>query len=540
MTSVPLTWQDLVDILLIGFLLYRLFVLFMRSHALQILLAVLTLYVLQLAARSIGLVLTSWFFETIRPVVIVILVVVFRNELREMILHTNPIGFLMGRTESTGRVDLAELCKEVFSLATERVGALIVLTKEDSLLGIAREGFELDARFDPRLIRSIFLKDSPLHDGAVVIEGDRLVRVGALLPLSLRSDISPEYGTRHRAALGASEHSDAVIIVSSEERGEVTVVHRDQMVEPQNVGELEIVLENLWSVEEPAFFNRSRVLLSIRHMAAYAATCLAVGGFWWFFFGTQQSMITVRANVDFQNTPENLVLDYISDESVEVQVRGRRVLIDSLRPDQLRVSVDLANQSPGLNKSIPLRAEDVQIPPGLEVVQFTPSRIRIDLVRRVVTNLSIEPVFTGKLVEGYRIGSMELTPPEVSVVGPESVFTSQEARATTQPINLSTFNAQRPSITADMEVVLFPASIQTVSGEPAKARVALTIVPITVNSTTEPEPEAVPNSEPASASQPAAPESSTTRQVLPHWNAGTTTKRPRQFANRRAPAGVSG
>jgi len=217
-------WQDVVDVLVISFILHRLMLLLRGTAALRIVLGLLFLWILQGIANAAGLVLTSWFFQGVGAVAVLVVVVVFRNEIREVLRQTNPIRFFLGRHQEVTRLNVSLIVQAAFQLANSRTGALIVLEKRDRLEPYLREGFELDARFNPQMLETIFAKQSPMHDGAVIINANRIARVGTFLPLTEKEGLPQHHGTRHRAAIGLSEVSDAAVLVVSEERGEVSLI----------------------------------------------------------------------------------------------------------------------------------------------------------------------------------------------------------------------------------------------------------------------------------------------------------------------------
>jgi len=238
-------WQDVVDILVISFLVHRLFLLFRGTTALQILLGVLFLWLCHTIAQASGLVLTSWFFQGIGAVAVLVIVVVFRNEIREVLIQTNPVRLFLGRPYEPWTVDLPEVERAVFQMAKSGTGGLIVFQQRDRLAEHLREGIFLGGKLSPEIIASIFAKQSPVHDGATIIQGARIKLVGAFLPLTKREGLPQHFGTRHRAAIGLSEVCDAVIVVISEERAEVSVVYKGEVELVQEPPQLQMALGSL-------------------------------------------------------------------------------------------------------------------------------------------------------------------------------------------------------------------------------------------------------------------------------------------------------
>jgi len=190
----------------------------------------LTLIVLlYFLAKPLGLVTLAWILENFLSSLILIVVVIFQDEIRRGL---TKVGLQPLYRKEDGRVvegtieDLVLVCSRLSEL---KLGALIVMKREIGLDELVEDAAVLDARFNRKLLLSIFLKDSPLHDGAVLIEGSFIKAAGCLLPLSSNPDLDPNLGTRHRAALGLSERSDAVIIVVSEENGSISLVREGKI-----------------------------------------------------------------------------------------------------------------------------------------------------------------------------------------------------------------------------------------------------------------------------------------------------------------------
>lgn len=218
------TLLDLCDILILAVLIYH-FALFLKKEvATRLILLLLIFFVAFYVSQFSGFSATRWLLSTLFSATLVILAIIFQGDIRR--------GFLvMGRrsVEAPARDEesesIEELIKAGSEMAQKRIGALIVITRHlpiDHLLDI---GTQIDARVTSELLNSIFLPYSPIHDGAVIINGGKITKAGCLLPLSQNPDIAKSFGTRHRAALGLSELSDALVMVVSEETGKISMVH---------------------------------------------------------------------------------------------------------------------------------------------------------------------------------------------------------------------------------------------------------------------------------------------------------------------------
>ena len=226
MTASPFGWRDVLDVLLVAIVIYRIFTLFRGTRAMQMLAGVGVLVAASIAARQLELHTLGWLLDTLWSFWVVVLVVLFQPELRRALTslgHTAALRALFGsRGVDTLRV-VDEIASVAGSLAERRIGALIVIERGTGLRQYAELGVALDALVSADLLMSVFLPYSPLHDGAAFIRDDRVVAAGCFLPLSRNSQLARQLGTRHRAALGVTEETDAVGVVVSEETGKLSL-----------------------------------------------------------------------------------------------------------------------------------------------------------------------------------------------------------------------------------------------------------------------------------------------------------------------------
>lgn len=218
------TWRDLVDILFLTLVAYQLYQWFRETRALRVLIGLVVLGGIYSVAKFWGLFLTTWVFQILWQVLLILLLILFQSEIRQVLEKVSPLRYLRSRRRAYGGTFAANLARVVFELAAERTGALLVLTRDDNPTHLIHAGQKIMAIPDPMLIKSIFNHHAPAHDGAVIISQDRLTHMGCILPLSESQDLPEQYGTRHRAALGLSEVTDAVCLVVSEERSEVASI----------------------------------------------------------------------------------------------------------------------------------------------------------------------------------------------------------------------------------------------------------------------------------------------------------------------------
>lgn len=215
-------WQDIVDILVVAFVIYQLISIIKGTRSVQMVVGLIIMTIVYFLARILDLSTLMWLMQTFLSSILLIVIIVFQQDIRRALTQVGKTPFQ--KDMDVADKDLEEIIRTVFYLAKRRIGALIVIERESGLRDFIESGFELDARLTKELLISIFMPVSPLHDGGVIVSNGRIRTAGCILPLSQNPYINKKYGTRHRAAIGLSEETDAVIVVVSEETQEISVV----------------------------------------------------------------------------------------------------------------------------------------------------------------------------------------------------------------------------------------------------------------------------------------------------------------------------
>lgn len=247
--NLSFTFTSIVDILLVATFIYYLLYLLKGTRSGRVAFGIVMLIMLYFIADLFQLQTMSWLLQNFLTYIVIAIIVIFQADIRKALatFGRNPfLDFFRIREKSTGY--LVELQRAVNLLAQRTIGALIVIERELELKNLIETGVLLDAEIKSDLLLSIFNTRSPLHDGAVILTHGRIASAGAILPLSSRPDISKGYGTRHRAALGLSEESDAVVIVVSEEQGSVSIAFDGRLTKLDTPLELERRLKSLLNV----------------------------------------------------------------------------------------------------------------------------------------------------------------------------------------------------------------------------------------------------------------------------------------------------
>lgn len=214
----------ILDVVLVAFLTYRGLLVIKGTRATPMLIGLGVVVVLYILSRSFGLITLMWILGNFLSYLIIIVVIIFQEEIRRGLTKFGLQSMFKRSGKSLVAKHIEDIALVCSRLAESRIGALIVIQREVGLDEFVEDSVLLDALLNRKLLFSIFQKESPLHDGAVLIESDRIKAAGCVLPLSFDPDLDPNLGTRHRAGIGLSERSDAVVIVVSEENGIISLI----------------------------------------------------------------------------------------------------------------------------------------------------------------------------------------------------------------------------------------------------------------------------------------------------------------------------
>ncbi len=219
-----LRWIDVLDMALVAFLVYRILLLIKGTRAMQMLTGLGILGIGYFVSSTFELFTTHWLLAYFFDYLILIVIVLFQDDLRRALTHVGKNPFFSSAAEEEEREMVDEIARAAIRLAREKIGALLVIERETGLKNFIDTGSHLDSKVKSELLYSIFHPDSPIHDGAVIITEARIAAAGCFLPLSKDPNIDKRYGTRHRAALGLTEDSDAIVVLVSEEAGAAHLV----------------------------------------------------------------------------------------------------------------------------------------------------------------------------------------------------------------------------------------------------------------------------------------------------------------------------
>lgn len=246
---------DILDILLVAVIIYLIFMWIRGSAAISIFFAIISLYVIRVVVSSLNMKMMNAMMETVTDVGVLALIIIFQPEIRRFLISLgnryrtvyadNALlkKILKNGRDKMGNDVVQEITEACRSMSETRTGALIVFPYANSLNDIIDTGDKVDALINRRIIMNLFFKNSPLHDGAVIIDGRRIVAARCTLPITERTDIPAQYGMRHKAAIGISEATDAGVIVVSEETGNITWFKDGEGTKINNINELKLILD---------------------------------------------------------------------------------------------------------------------------------------------------------------------------------------------------------------------------------------------------------------------------------------------------------
>lgn len=233
MPFIQFRWQDLVDILVVAFVIYRVLLFFVDTRAVQLVRGLVILASVGLAARVLELKILSMILGHMMSAILIAIPILFQPELRSMLEELGRGGLWGGqKTADNAKLTADIVTRALLYLADKKIGAILVFQRETGLKEVWHSGVPLKAQITQELLISIFWPNNPLHDGATILDTNHIIASACYLPLTEKHDISRWYGTRHRAAIGVTEISDAVALVVSEEQGKVTLAVGGRLSRP--------------------------------------------------------------------------------------------------------------------------------------------------------------------------------------------------------------------------------------------------------------------------------------------------------------------
>jgi len=425
-------WQDVIDIALNSYILFRLYVLFRGTAVLRVMMAIVFMLFVQRLASVLGLIVTSWVIQGITAAAAFLIIVIFRNEIRTVLQAKNLKAILWGLPERSAQTPVESIADAVYEMSRQRTGALIVVPGKEDLEELIHSGIPWNGRLSKEMLLSIFYHGNPVHDGAAVIRGDRVEMVGAVLPLSNRTDLPSYYGTRHRAGIGLAEQSDALVIVVSEERGTVLIAKgTDIRVVKQKDEFIRLVNDHLGLYLEAGQRPRKeRLELSI----AGLISVILISAIWFSFTRGLETFTSLDVPIQYINRDPKMEIIDTSANAIKLNLSGPSSLIKSLKPSQIKVTIDLASAKEGQN-TLSITPGNIEIPRGVHLRGIKPQVVEVTLDTLITKDLFVQVNWVGKLPRDMLISAVEVSPKTVKVVGPKHILSSITT-VYTQPVRV--------------------------------------------------------------------------------------------------------
>lgn len=368
--------QDVVDILFLSGVVYCLYAWFWGTKAVRALVGLVALAAVFGLARLWGLFLTTWVLQILWQVAVLLVIILFQPELRQMLERVSPFRWLRSKSVAQPGEWMTAVVEGAFSLARSRLGALIVVERGDRVDEWTSKGVLLHAQATVPLLVALFQKESPLHDGAVVMRGGEVLRAACYLPLSPSESLPQQFGTRHRAALGLSERCDALVVVASEERGRVSVASGGQVQELERPEDLWEVMSAGAQIQRPTGVGRWVTEALTRRLPAKVLSLVLVSAVWVALAGKQNVEVRISVPVETRNLPEQWEILEPHDPRVQLVLRGMRKDVMTLNDSRVFAEVDLSLARLG-RRTFRISRNEIVLPSDrVQVVRIEPSEIK--------------------------------------------------------------------------------------------------------------------------------------------------------------------
>ena len=412
-------FADLLDISVVSIFLYFILSWLRRRASRSVVVAIGSVVLLYASARMFNMYLTSQVFQAGLTAAIVALVIIFQDDIRTAIERLSVLGTFRSRhllLASNNTVDA--LVETVSNLARDKIGALIVIKGREALDRHLSGGISLNGRISNPLLYSIFHPETPSHDGAVIIEGDRIDKFGVRLPLSHNLIEVGDSGTRHTAALGLAERSDALIVVVSEERGTIKIAEKGHFTLVSR-DKLRIHLDNYYNHIFPPPAKSTRISFFTRN-AGVKIVSFAVAITLWLLFAFRIETVnrTITLPVEYRNVPANWVIENPHPAEIKVSLSGLERAFN-FDHSILVASIDMGKPREGL-QSIPITEKDLNTPSGVTINEIIPDKFTFRAIQTEQADLPVKIRTRGRLSRNLEISEMKPAPSLIHLTIPHS------------------------------------------------------------------------------------------------------------------------
>lgn len=426
-----LNWRVVLDILLLAAGMFFLYRTLLRLGTWKIIAGVFLAVGIFFMASLLDLKGITWVYRNVSHVALIALIVLFQPELRKFFER----AALFRRAKSIDQVDaIANIIADSLNgLAVQRHGAIVVLPGREPIAEHLSGGYTLDGTLSEPVMMSVFDPHSPGHDGAMIIANGRLASFGVRLPVSQNTAMGNEYGTRHHAAMGLAEKTDALVILVSEERGRIRFFHNGRMIRVAGPSDIKAaIVKHLQAIAASPLDIREK---KTQVFVQAGASLLAALMLWSVLFFSQSEQLEkiISVPVQYTVTAENVMLAGDRPNAVRLHISGPKSDLDVLMPDQLSVKIDLSESVAG-SQSFTITEKNLKLPKNVRLIDVDPPVLDLTLAAIVREMVTIEPQLVGRLPEGEEILSIDVVPPRIAALIPVSDNLTATPTITTTPI----------------------------------------------------------------------------------------------------------
>ncbi len=468
-TDIFLNWQTMLDIIIIAAGIFYLYRTLLRLGTWKILIGILAAFLVYIVASVLQLEGVEWIFKNVSHVALLGLIILFQPEIRKLFEKVVSVAV---NKKSSNDSDISEMvAQSLWALADQKRGAILVFPGKELIQGKISGGYPLKALPSIPLIMSIFDPNSPGHDGAVIITDNLLSHFGVRLPMSGSSRLSEEFGTRHHAAMGMAEETDALVLLVSEERGHISSFENGRMTRLHSQKEIVEVIEKHFSRFGMIPFAQAgplkpRTLLQIVSSLAIAAI------FWSTLILAQKQIIERTMTIPLEYTPpgEGLVITGSKVQDVVIHAAGPKSAMNDFAISEPKVMIDLSKLTEGTH-IIPITGQNIDYPGDVSLLDISPADLEVTLAGLIQQSVPITPQLIGQLPNGLKIKKVTVSPELLQVFAPPNRQPKKSLTVSTTPIYLN-------SISSDSSLlckIIAPPSFQPVDKRWPDVEISITL-----------------------------------------------------------------
>lgn len=434
-----LSWHTILDIGIITAGLFFLYRTLSRLGTWRIFLGICIAFLVFVFASLLNLEGVEWIFRNISHVAVLAMIVIFQPELRKAL--EKVVSIYARKTTKTDLQTSEIIAQTLWKLAKVKSGALIVFPGKESINARISGGYILNAIVSVPILQSIFDHHSPGHDGAIIFENDQITKFGVRLPISQSGVLDDAYGTRHHAAMGISEQSDAMVLIVSEERGVVSMFLNGKMTPMNSPDSIIGVINN--HNQQVGFLEAVNDRGINKKVVAQIATCAFITTvFWSSLVVVNQQVIekVITVPVEYIAPRAGLVLVGEKINEVKVHLTGSKSDLDNLSSSQPSVTVVLSEMDEG-ERIVMITKENLKLPRNITILDAVPAGLEVSLAEIVQKTVPVVPQLIGKLPEGKKIKSIKVQPETIQVLAPPDRNGDKTINASTTPVYLNSIDS---------------------------------------------------------------------------------------------------